>query len=630
MAKLIPTLNSSLSIMTGGEKRMAQSLDDNLEDDYTVWYDVSVGPKQMRPDFIILHPHRGILVLEVKDWKLTTIQTANRKSFELLTEDGIMSVTNPIEQARKYVLAINQVLCSDRDLVQPVGKYQGQLICPYGYGAVLANITRKAFERSDLGDVLSEHLIICQDEIKPTQEIELQERLWNMYPYSFPQSITPHQVDRIRWLMFPECRLPSKQLSLFLEQHPIVVPDPDGDLDAPVTPQEIPTDLIQIFDLKQETLARSLGDGHRVIHGVAGSGKTMVLLYRCNYLAALNPDKPILVLCFNVSLAARLKEAILSQNLNGTVNVQHFHDWCKYQLKSHNIRLPQFSDNYIADLENTVREAIASGRIPGKQYSSILIDEGHDFEPEWFKMLTGTLDERDSLLLLYDDAQNLYGHQQKRQKFSFKSVGIKAQGRTSVLKTNYRNTVEVLNLAYEFAKDVMQPSESDDDDAPVLVQPLSAGRHGQPAQLLSCRSFDDEVKQAISIGQKLHSEGVPWNEIGILYRVKFMGEAIYAQFQAANVPIEWLNKDAASRSYQPKLDSIKLMTMHSCKGLEFTTVIIPGLGYLPNQYSTPADEARLLYVAMTRSTDRLILSYHQESGFVKLLQPLIVDICCNN
>ena len=32
-------------------------------------------------------------------------------------------------------------------------------------------------------------------------------------------------------------------------------------------------------------LARSLGDGHRVIHGVAGSGKTMILGYRAEYLA---------------------------------------------------------------------------------------------------------------------------------------------------------------------------------------------------------------------------------------------------------------------------------------------------------------------------------------------------------
>jgi hypothetical protein len=307
--------------MTGGEKRMAQSLEDNLEDDYTVWYDVPVGDKQVRPDFIILHPQRGILVLEVKDWKLTTIQTANRHSFELLIENRVKSVTNPLEQARRYVLAINKVLSHDRDLVQPTGKYQGQLICSYGYGAVLTNITRKAFERSDLGNVLGEHLIICQDEIKPTEAIELQERLWNMYPYTFSQEITLQQVDRIRWLMFPECRLPSKQLSLFLKEHPIVVPDPDGDLELPVTPQEIPTDLIQIFGLKQETLARSLGDGHRVIHGVAGSGKTMVLLYRCSYLAALKPEKPILVLCFNVALAARLKEAIVSQSINGTVDV---------------------------------------------------------------------------------------------------------------------------------------------------------------------------------------------------------------------------------------------------------------------------------------------------------------------
>ena len=37
------------------------------------------------------------------------------------------------------------------------------------------------------------------------------------------------------------------------------------------------------MDLQQETLARSLGDGYRVIHGVAGSGKNMILGYRAKY-----------------------------------------------------------------------------------------------------------------------------------------------------------------------------------------------------------------------------------------------------------------------------------------------------------------------------------------------------------
>jgi UvrD-like helicase C-terminal domain/Nuclease-related domain/AAA domain len=619
MAKLIPTLNSSLSSMTGGEKRVAQSLEDNLDDDYTIWYDVTIGKKQLRPDFTIFHPQRGLLVLEVKDWKLNTIQSADRQSFELLTEGRIKKTKNPLEQARRYALAINNLLCQDKDLVQ-TGKYHGQLTCPYSYGVVLANITRKSFQRSDLNTILDEHLVICQDEIKPAEAVELQQRLWDMCPYSFGRSVTPHQVDRIRWLMFPTCRLPSEQLSLFLTEHPLSDADPDADLNVPVPTQVIPADLIQIFDLQQETLARSLGDGHRVIHGVAGSGKTMILMYRCSYLAALNPQQPILVLCFNVALASRLRQAIASSNLDRIVHVRHFHHWCGDQLKRHRLNLLRHSDNYIQDLERAVRDAIDKGLIPAAQYSSILIDEGHDFEPEWFRMLTHTLDERKSLLLLYDDAQNLYGRQQNRKKFSFKSVGIEAQGRTSILKTNYRNTIEVLDLAYEFAKDVMQPSESADDDAPVLIKPLSAGRHGHPPKIIKCHSFQDEVKQAIARVKQIHAEGLPWNEIGIFHGLRFIGEEIYTQFQIANIPIEWLNKDAASRAYQPKLDSVKVMTMHSCKGLEFSTVIIPGVGYLPSKHGTPEDDARLLYVAMTRSTDRLVMSYHQESDFVRRLR----------
>jgi len=31
-------------------------------------------------------------------------------------------------------------------------------------------------------------------------------------------------------------------------------------------------DIVRVMDLQQEQLARSMGEGHRVIHGVAGSG----------------------------------------------------------------------------------------------------------------------------------------------------------------------------------------------------------------------------------------------------------------------------------------------------------------------------------------------------------------------
>jgi hypothetical protein len=46
---------------------------------------------------------------------------------------------------------------------------------------------------------------------------------------------------------------------------------------------------------------------------------------------------------------------------------------------------------------------------------------------------------------LKGDAQSIY--QKKRRTFNFASVGLQAQGRTSVLKLNYRNTAKVLALA---------------------------------------------------------------------------------------------------------------------------------------------------------------------------------------
>ena len=50
--------------MTSGERRLAERLEHKLDDDYLLWYDVPVGPKQTHPDFVVIHPRRGLLILE--------------------------------------------------------------------------------------------------------------------------------------------------------------------------------------------------------------------------------------------------------------------------------------------------------------------------------------------------------------------------------------------------------------------------------------------------------------------------------------------------------------------------------------------------------------------------------------
>ena len=147
MAILIPALSTCLAKMNDGEKRLARRLEDKLEDDYLCWYDIPVGPQHLHPDFILLHPRRGLLILEVKDWKLECIAGVTKTSVTYLESDGPKEMANPLEQARKYAHAVVNTLEKDTTLVEQAGtKYQGKLICPWGYGVVFSQITRKAFE----------------------------------------------------------------------------------------------------------------------------------------------------------------------------------------------------------------------------------------------------------------------------------------------------------------------------------------------------------------------------------------------------------------------------------------------------------------------------------------------------
>ena len=84
MAELIPSYGSCAARMQAGERRFARRLESHLEDDYLCWYELPVGKRPRYTDFIVLHPARGLLLLEVKDWKLDTLQKIDKVSATLL------------------------------------------------------------------------------------------------------------------------------------------------------------------------------------------------------------------------------------------------------------------------------------------------------------------------------------------------------------------------------------------------------------------------------------------------------------------------------------------------------------------------------------------------------------------
>src|SRR5690606_7505495 len=106
----------------------------------------------------LLHPGRGILILEVKDWKADTIKRGDKSTFQILTNNGLKHVANPLDQGRQYAHAIVNLLIKDPQLHQKDSRYQGRLIAPYGYGVVFSNLTRQQAEKMGLTQVIDERL----------------------------------------------------------------------------------------------------------------------------------------------------------------------------------------------------------------------------------------------------------------------------------------------------------------------------------------------------------------------------------------------------------------------------------------------------------------------------------------
>lgn len=608
MATLIPALGSCVSRMTPGERRTAERLEQKLDADYLLWYDVAVGPQRQHPDFVVMHPRRGILILEVKDLWLSTLIQANKQTWDIHTELGPKTIPNPLEQARQYAHQVVNALERDPQLVQPEGRHQGRLAFPWSYGVVLPNITRAQFDKAELAHAIEPHRVLCQDEMFEAVEPEaLQSRLWDMFPFMMRGVMSLPQMERVRWILFPEVRV-QVQDNLF------------DDTDEAA---ELPS-IMRVMDLQQEQLARSLGDGHRVIHGVAGSGKTMLLGCRAEHLAKAvktqdaAASKPILILCYNEPLARQLARNMAAKGIADRVHAVHFHKWCRDQLVAYGQSLPaanQSVSDKMADLVQRVITGVDRRQIPSGQYQAVLIDEGHDFAPEWLRLVVQMVDPAtNSLLVLFDDAQSIYERAQKKN-FSFKSVGIQAQGRTTILKINYRNTRQILQTASLVASDLLTAEDRDDDGVP-LLKPVSCGRDGETPLIIRLPTLREEVVQVAEVLASAHREGHAWGDMAILCRHHSEMDLCAEFLRKRKLPHQVRKR---SGEFNPAHDSIKVMTLHASKGLEFPVVALVGVGHMPAEGEDEREAARLFYVGATRATQRLVIGASGNGKFTARL-----------
>jgi len=644
VAVLIPE-DISATAVPPGERKFHSFLKILFESrpDVIGWHSVRVCGKEI--DFALLLPGIGLFVFEVKDWKLGNIVSTGPTHFTLGTEQGEDTKTSPYVQARECGYKVREEIQREPLLCRSSGSNKGKSILPVGYVVVFANILRKKAQACPHADRLDQKTTLFEGDLandgpylaNPKEGLKaFLEFARRALPVTFPAPLlSGPQVEALKKRVFSDSV--------------IKMADP--------TQRRQTRKVGEVaMDHLQEKYAREIGGGPRLLKGVAGSGKTLVLLQRAIYKAKYDPSvKRILFTCYNLSLANHVRDMVghnVPEDRRGRITVKPFFDLCG-DILGETVEQEGKNTQYYDDIVS--RAEVRLGDVPEKEkYDVILLDEGQEFSPAMFRVvLSLRRPERDDVMIAMDAEQDLYG------RFSLKEMGIDFRGRTHMLPASYRSTQQIFEFAHRLAGKALPPA-LDQESGQMIVFPQYVGRTGTAPVVETFPDPDRLVHHlATEVRHHIQAEKIPPAEIGILYLSKRRGamptagaattggketlhsfeqlkgvigpaveekslpDRIVSSLKGAGIPVNWFTESsAAKQSFDLHEPTVKIGTIHSAKGLDFEVVYLidaTGSQVGPPPKSVAVEDAtrkyrNLLFVGCTRAREKLVILTHQGAG----------------
>ena len=373
--------------------------------------------------------------------------------------------------------------------------------------------------------------------------------------------------------------------------------------------------LADLADAQQD-LAVRLGPGYRVIKGVAGSGKTVILIERLRTLAAQNPDKAYALFCFNAVLRASLAGKLSSLS---NVSVMTIDSYASAECKHHGVAPRGATAN---SFDAASANALASARRVGasKQFDAVFVDEAQDFDMTRLDLAFEALSSPDGdFVVVRDEAQDVYSRRSAR----WMPPGRTARGRTRILRTNYRNTEQILQHAhYLMARGEAEVSNEIEPVNPDSILHPLAGRSGQPTKTFRFDSEEDVVTAICDEIAGLIAGGESPDRIAIIGGNDAIRKKLYFEAKQRSIPFvdfSFGNKFAAIKN---AAGSVHCASFFRLKGLEYKHVYLVGLDSVSSlgKGQLPLEDLELLrkvvYAAMTRSTQFLTVALSGEGPMV--------------
>ena len=380
----------------------------------------------IKPDFILLNPKKGVIIIEVKDWNLNL--DIYKSGGYIKGTDGRLHKKDPVEQVETYK---NCILKSDlnnsEDFVSKNNDYYGYIeTVVYFHGPS----KEKALEFCTNNTYTK---IWTDDDIDKINDIN---KTLNKTQYTWALTVKESKYNK------------DNMLENMVHQLIKNLQCADYNYERKV-PFKLFKEQSDLANLKQNSIRRW--------GGVPGAGKSLVLAEKA--ARALKKDYRVLILTYNITLRHYLKDLCSQQfglddrrKLKDNLSVLYFHEFLKIVAASYCIKLPyselytynnkdyDFTQDWIKCIEKFMELNPLKDEF---KYDYILIDEGQDFRGDWIRFLKKFYTQKGELFIVYDKSQDIYEHgiwiEDSEQ---IKNIGFK--GKPGYLKISYRLPKEIV------------------------------------------------------------------------------------------------------------------------------------------------------------------------------------------
>lgn len=322
----------------------------------------------------------------------------------------------------------------------------------------------------------------------------------------------------------------------------------------------------------------SANENKVVVMSSAASGKTALLTEKVRRILRSGVDpRKVAVITFTNMAATELIQRLGADYKDG-IFIGTIHALANYMLRAGGVDTSKVLNDEKFD---ELFELIVKNQHCIKHLDWVLLDEAQDSDPLQFNFLFGMIDPP-NFFVVGDLKQTIY-----RWKGSEPELLATLAGRPYVtcytMRENFRNGIKIL----EFAKGIIKPTSMIDYSIPVREE------LGVVDELIYTPNvIVNEIKK--------QPEYKKW---AILCRTNAEISEISYFLKKNEIPVDTFKQGDLTKAElveRMAQNTVKVLTVHSAKGLEWDNVIVVGMRYF-------SEEERCIgYVAATRARNHLI------------------------